>query len=61
VIGGKPAEIPVLPTRTGGVFDWKKRQRKRSAVFKWTGKASVLQVKDPVEDVNPGGRVAWPQ
>jgi hypothetical protein len=46
------AEISVLPTRTGGHFDWKKRQGKRSAVLRWTGAGYKLRGKDPVPDVN---------
>ena len=54
VVSGRDetAQISVLPHRTEGFFDWKKRLGKRSAVLRWNGNSYQLVGKDPIEDVN---------
>ena len=46
------AQISVLKTRTKGVYDWKKKKKRDSAVFKWTGERYELQGEDPVNDLS---------
>jgi hypothetical protein len=48
----RTAEISVLTTTTGGVFDWRKKKGRKFAVFKWTGEDFQTRGRDPVEDVN---------
>jgi hypothetical protein len=47
------AVISVLKTRTRGVFDWKKRKRAKSAIFKWNGERYETADEDPVIDYSP--------